>query len=81
MPGVDPDWKFWLDLEEDEQTKELRPPKDGLYVIGVDVSGGVSEPRRVSRPSTRSRSSTTGPGAGGRVLIPCRPPLLASTSS
>jgi hypothetical protein len=43
MPGVDPAWKCWLDLEEDESTKELRPPKDGLYVIGVDVSGGVSE--------------------------------------
>lgn len=43
MPGISPDWKFWIDLEEDEQTKELRPPKDGLYVIGVDVSGGVSE--------------------------------------
>jgi hypothetical protein len=42
-PGVDPAWKFWLDLEEDEQTKQLRPPKDGLYVVGVDVSGGVAE--------------------------------------
>jgi hypothetical protein len=43
MPGVSPDWKFWIDLEEDEQTKALRPPKDGLYVCGVDVSGGVTE--------------------------------------
>jgi hypothetical protein len=43
LPGVNPDWKLWIDLERDEETKLFRPPKDGLYVIGVDVSGGVAE--------------------------------------
>ena len=60
MPGVSPDWKFWIDLEEDEQTKVLRPPKDGLYVLRRRrLRRHHARPKRASRPSTRSRSSTT----------------------
>lgn len=39
LPGEDADWRVWLASENG------RPliPEEGLYVVGVDVSGGVPE--------------------------------------
>lgn len=39
LPGEEPDWRVWLDEKDGKPVV----PEDGLYVIGVDVSGGIAE--------------------------------------
>ena len=55
LPGMDANWRVWLPEEHG------RPiiPEDGRYVVGADVSGGISETSyRTKRLQTSISGST-----------------------